>query len=95
MASKPWSQSSQAFLQVCPCLVNMPRMPNMHCSCPMHVSAPVIPVQLLLLRGVSRVAMDISKQGGPWQQLRTEMLKEWGEARARIEIPGPSDLIKR
>lgn len=85
----------QAFLQVHHCLVNTPRMPNMHCPCPMHGPAPVTPGQLLLLRGASRVMMDFSMQGGPWQWLSTEMLKEWREARARVEILGPSDLIKR
>lgn len=41
------------------------------------------------------MTMDVSKQGGPWQQLSPGMLKGWGEAQARIEILGPSDLINR
>lgn len=70
-------------------------MPSMHCPWPTHGSAPVIAGQLLLLRGVSRVMADVSMQSGPWQHLSTDMLKEWGEAQARLEILGPSNLIKR
>lgn len=55
----------------------------------MHGPAPVTPGQFLLLQGVSRVMMDVSMQGGPWQQLSTEMLKEWGEGTGQNRDPGP------
>lgn len=57
----------QAFLQASHCLVNVPGMPTMYCPCPRHGPAPGTPGLLLLRRGVSRMAMDVNMQGGPWQ----------------------------